>query len=128
MEIHHIGYAVKYINKAINDFKILGFHQISKIYTDDTRKVYISFLFNNIIQIELVAPINDHSPINQVLKNGETPYHLCFAVTNIDDEIAKLKKYNFISIDNPSESLAINNRRVCFIYKLGIGLIELVEK
>ena len=79
--------------------------------------------------VELVEPINDRSPVNEILKkNGNIPYHFCYEVDGLTEAILEMKKSGFIKIINPVPAKAFNNRLICFLYNKDVGLIELLEK
>lgn len=46
MKVHHIGYAVKNLEKAIDDFSSLGYRLVSDIVDDAIRNVRICFMEN----------------------------------------------------------------------------------
>lgn len=84
MNFHHIGYAVKQIDEAFKCFKLLGFSISSDIVEDTSRQVRICFIENKGVIIELIEPMNDKSPISNILsKNGPTPYHICIEVERL---------------------------------------------
>jgi len=129
MKIHHIGYAVKNIEDSLNEFKKLGYKTIENKIVDNQRNVIIQFVKNEDYLIELVAPINEESPVTSLLKKqGNTPYHICYKTDNLEKEISDLDNNGFVVISNLLEAPAINNKRVIFLYKEEIGLIELIEK
>lgn len=127
MKVHHFGYAVKSIEKSLVDFEILGFIPVGESYTDVGRRVKIQFIENGPVNLELIEPIADDSPVSDVLKkNGNTIYHICYASKDIEEDIKNLKKNRFIVIEEPKEAGAIDGCRVAFLYKKGVGLFELV--
>lgn len=129
MKIHHIGYAVKNIEDSINEFKKLGYITIENKIVDNQRNVIIQFIKNGDYLIELVAPLNKESPVTNLLKKqGNSLYHICYKTDNLKKEIKDLDNNGFVVISNLLEAPAINNKRVIFLYKEDIGLIELVEK
>ncbi|HPZ75121.1 MAG TPA: VOC family protein [Candidatus Pacearchaeota archaeon] len=129
MKVHHIGYAVKNLDEAFNIFKLLGFEKENEKVIDDKRNVKILFIHNREYRIELIESLGENSPIRNILKkSGSTPYHLCYESENILEDIELLKNNNFILISELSESRAINDKKVCFLYNKQIGIIELVEK
>ena len=129
MKIHHIGYAVKNIEDSINEFKKLGYITIENKIVDNQRNVIIQFIKNGYYLIELVAPLNKESPVTNLLKKqGNSLYHICYKTDNLKKEIKDLDNNGFVVISNLLEAPAINNKRVIFLYKEDIGLIELVEK
>lgn len=129
MKVHHIGYAVKNLDEAFNIFKLLGFEKENEKVIDDKRNVKILFIHNREYRIELIESLGENSPRRNILKkSGSTPYHLCYESENILEDIELLKNNNFILISELSESRAINDKKVCFLYNKQIGIIELVEK
>jgi methylmalonyl-CoA/ethylmalonyl-CoA epimerase len=39
-----------------------------------------------------------------------------------------LRKQRFIQLFNPVPAIALNNRKICYLFNKDVGLIELVEK
>ena len=129
MKIHHIGYLVKNIETSLSDFKKLNYKEISNKVLDEHRNVFIQFIQNGEYVVELIAPYNESSPIKNLLtKMGSSPYHLCYEVEKIEDTIKNLIVDGYTIIEEPNKAIAINNKRVTFLYKKNIGIIELVEK
>ena len=129
MKIHHIGYFVKNLEEARQDFQKLGWQILSPCVFDESRKIYIQFMNNpENWTIELVAPAEGCTIFSKRFKSsGSTPYHICYECENIDEKISELVKDNFILIREPQIAVAIDNRRVAFLYSEAIGLIELLE-
>ena len=130
LQIHHIGYAVKDIDKAIDSFVFLGY-SITEITDDVARNVRIVFAEKDGYCVELISPLHSEkaSPIDTILKkNGPIPYHICYAVDNIQNACALLKKEHYHMISEISPAPAISGRNVVFLYNATIGIIELVEK
>lgn len=129
MKIHHIGYTVKKIEDSINEFKKLGYRTIGNKVTDNLRKVIIQFIKNGDYLIELVAPLNKESPVTNLLKKqGNSPYHICYTTNNLEKKISDLGNSGFVVISDLLKAPAINNKKVIFLYKKEIGLLELVEE
>ncbi len=130
MKVHHIGYAVKDIEKAKQSFMKLGY-TVEKKTVDYIRNVVIAFARNDSTIIEMIAPLDNGSPIDNILeKNGAMPYHICYEVKNIEDACKSLKKDGWIILGKPSPAPAISSLediKVVFLYDKNIGLIELVE-
>ena len=126
---HHTGVATKDIEITSAFYKNIGSSQ-SHIVIDEIQNVRICFLSKkNSPLVELVEPINDRSPVNEILKkNGNIPYHFCYEVDGLTEAILEMKKSGFIKIINPVPAKAFNNRLICFLYNKDVGLIELLEK
>lgn len=135
MIIDHIGYAVKKIDKAIDELKILGF-VFNDIINDYDRNIKICFGVNEGYCIELISPISKGipSPIDGYLsKVGPIPYHFCYRTNNMETDIEELKKQGFRLILEPKFASAFSlgqddNNRVCFLAGKNIGVFELVEE
>jgi methylmalonyl-CoA/ethylmalonyl-CoA epimerase len=130
MIFHHIGVATNNITLTAKQYSIFGYEIFSEIIFDPIQNVYIAFLEKEgFPRVELVAPVNENSPIlNTINKNGTIPYHFCYEVDNIFEEVNKLKKLKFILISKIVPAVAFENRLVCFLYNRDAGLIELLNK
>ena len=128
MSFHHIGVAVKDI-EATASFYERGGYKRSPVVFDPLQNVNICWLTKNASPtVELLAPVDDYSPINRTLeKVGVSPYHCCYEVDNIYESILKLKEQKFVMIGKPVEAVAFCGSRICFLYNKNVGLIELVE-
>lgn len=129
MTFHHIGVATLNIEASSLAYALLGYQVGLSIY-DPKQKVNLCFLEKeNAPTIELVSPTEEASPVNNILKkNGTTPYHTCFEVEDIENQILVLKKSKFMVVVKPIEAIAFDNRRVAFLFNKDAGLIELLEK
>ena len=131
MDFHHIGIACSDIDKTKVLYNALGYLELDdNIIIDKIQNVKLIFMKKkNHPLIELVSPLNNTSPVNNILKkNGNNPYHTCYEVDNILKSIKKLKLLNFILINKPSKAIAFDSRLICFLYNKDFGLIELLNK
>lgn len=126
---HHIGYAVKDIASTAAFYTKVGW-TMSEIYTDTIQNTYIAFLNRDGFPlIELVAPIDETSPICNTLKKvGNSTYHVCYAVPDIDIAIAELRAQRYMPLFKPVEAVAMDNKKICYMMHPDVGLIELVEQ
>lgn len=127
MKVHHLGYAVKKLEKAAEVFEKLGYLS-GEIVEDQLRHIKIMFMENGHERVELVAPDGESSPVDSVLKNtGPTPYHICYEVQNMAQAVSKLKADGWAIIKEAEIAPAIGGAPVVFLYNRHIGMIELVE-
>lgn len=126
---HHIGYAVNDIYSTA-DYYIKAGWDLSIQVIDKNQNTKIAFLTkDNFPLIELVAPVDEKSPIVKTLdKMGVTPYHVCYEVDDIYIAVSDLKKKRFIPLFNPIEAVALGNRKICYLFNRDVGLIELLNK
>lgn len=128
MKIHHIGYLVSDILKAIEKFEKNGGILTDGIIYDDKRLIDIAFMQMGSYLIELVCPREGSGAIGKALRKlKNTPYHLCFESENIDRDIQKYVDDGCMIVEEPANAIAIDNQRVAFLFSAQIGLFELVE-
>ena len=125
---HHIGVVTSDINKTAGYYIDAGY-RMGSIIEDTTQSVYISFLEKEgMPTIELITPASDSSPVNKTLERlGVSPYHFCYTVDDIDGAVEELKKKAYIMLHRPVEAVALGNKRICFMFNMAVGLIELLE-
>ncbi len=128
MRVHHIGYLVKKIDKAIDSFIDLGYEIKQGVVLDEYRKVNICFLQKDGYVIELVSPAEKDSIVADLMKKmGNSPYHICYETENFDEEVQRLLDKKYVMCSEKHEAVAINGKNVCFLIHPYLGMIELVE-
>lgn len=133
MEIHHIGYLVKELDRAIAEFTALGFDLNEcigndGIVLDPIRKAKICLLYNGAYCVELISPVDARSPIYGLMKKyRNTPYHICYYSRNMEEDIVRLSANGWLQFQPPQVAPALDNRKVVFLMNADIGMIELVE-
>ena len=129
MKIHHIGYFVKSIEKGQKTFLDMGYEVEKECVHDEYRGIDIVFLVKDGYRVELVSPYTKDSVVYELRKKlGNSPYHICYEVENLEAAIEKLTAQRFVVTQEPHEAVAIDGRRVCFLVHGQIGIIELVEQ
>lgn len=128
-KFHHIGYAVRSITETAAFYTCAGW-ELSDIQIDPEQNTYIAFLTREGFPLmELVAPVDNNSPINDTLKKmGVTSYHICYEVPNIDEAIRDLRLKRFMLLFKPVNAIALGNKKIGYLMHPSVGLIELVEK
>ena len=128
--VNHIGYAVRDIQKTAQSFLNAGWH-LSDIIEEEVQHAKIAFLTKEgFPNIEFVAPLKEDepSPVDTYLqKIGCCTYHVCYDVDDIEQSVEDLFDEGFQPLFEPVESVAMHGRRICYLYHLHIGLIELVS-
>lgn len=127
-KFHHIGVAVHSIDATAAIYEDGGYTK-SDIIFDPIQNVDICWLTKEGAPIiELLAPVDETSPVNKTLeKVGVSPYHCCYVVDKLEDAVAELRKQRYIMVSKPAEAVAFCGSRVCFLFNKNVGLIELVE-
>lgn len=128
MKIHHVGYLVKKMDKAVDSFTVLGFCSISDMIYDQHRDVDIQFMEKDGYVVELVSPKSDSSVVSNLIKiYKNAPYHFCYESDSFEDDLKMLESSHFTRFDEPCPAPALCDRRVCFLQSPQIGMIELLE-
>jgi methylmalonyl-CoA/ethylmalonyl-CoA epimerase len=130
-QFHHIGIAVNSIKTTALHYLDANYSISDTIY-DPIQNVSIAFLEKDgMPRIELieVGSTTSNSPVSKIIeKSGVSPYHICYEIENIESTINELKKKKYLPLASPVNAIAMNNRKICFLYNRDIGLIELVER
>ena len=130
MKVNHIGYAVRSLDKARDDFERLGFVFESPI-EDKDRNVIIAFGNKDGYRIELISPLikDKQSPVDNYLsKSFGTPYHFCYSSSSFEEDIENLIQKGFKVILKPMPAIAFSGRQVVFLISQYFGLMEIVEE
>lgn len=128
LTVHHIGYLVKKIEKAIQTFQSLGYEIEQDTTYDDIRKVNICFLIKDGYRVELVSPVSEDSVVSGLMKKYKNcPYHICYETSDFDADYAALTAGGFIAIDSLTPAPAMGGREVVFLNSAVTGIIELLK-
>ena len=96
MRIHHIGYLVKKLEKAAEEFEKLGYVRQGEVTDDTYRKADILFLEKDGYVVELVSPNAPDSVVAGLLKTYKNaPYHICYVCEDLDGELEEGDYFGF---------------------------------
>lgn len=129
-KIEHIGIAVKDLKTSNILFEKLFGIPSYKEEEVVSEGVKTSFFMNGPNKIELLEATNENSPIAKFLeKKGEGIHHIAFDVENIEEEIIRLQKEDFILI-NEKPKKGADNKLVVFLHPKSTNgvLIELCQE
>lgn len=131
LKFHHVGVACYDIEATSFFYTTQGYTKTEVVF-DPIQKVNICFCKNMTggggVCIELISAHDKDSPINKILqKNGVSPYHFCYETKNIEESILEFKKQGFMLVSKLVPAIALDGRKICFLFNRNVGLIELVE-
>lgn len=128
-KIEHLGIAVKSLDEAIPLYEKLLQTTCYKTESVSSEGVNTAFFQIGEAKIELLEASKQNSPIEKFLsKRGEGFHHVAFEVDDIEKELARLQKLDFILLHlSPKEGA--DNKRIAFLHpKSTMGmLIELCQ-
>jgi methylmalonyl-CoA/ethylmalonyl-CoA epimerase len=135
MVIDHIGIVVRSLEDGINQWiNTFGYNQMTDPVVNTLQQVKVVFMCKEkSIQVKLVEPLNDQSPIYRFARRGGGIHHLCFRVSNLEEQIGKFQdmKNEIKIIVSPQPGEAFNNENIAFALaknNLNIELIDTNEK
>jgi methylmalonyl-CoA/ethylmalonyl-CoA epimerase len=129
VRIDHICVAVRSIEKAAPKLcGLLGFSVKTTKVTNTRQQVNVLFLHRpGSIDIKLIEPSGEESPLWQFLKRGEGLHHLCFKADDVRTQLAALEKLGLRVLAQPAPGEAFDDELIAFGYA-GAGLnIELID-
>jgi len=129
-KIEHLGIAVKDLEESEKLFESLFNVKVYKREWVESQEVMTSFLRIGNSKVELLQATTENSTIQKFLdKRGPGFHHVAFAVSNIENEMKRLREEGFTLLSEKPTKGA-DNKMVCFLHpKTTNGLlVELVEE
>jgi methylmalonyl-CoA/ethylmalonyl-CoA epimerase len=124
--------AVASLEEALPLYESLfGYRLISGPFDDPIQRVSVCFLGRELpgdITIELVAPLDEQSPIRKTLAKGGGAYHVCYEVQDLEETLRQAANNRCIIVSRPAPAVAFGNRRIAWFYTPTRQLIELLER
>ncbi|MDZ4757606.1 MAG: methylmalonyl-CoA epimerase [Bacteroidota bacterium] len=129
MKLEHVGIAVKDLSRSKKIFDSLFGHQSYKTEMVESEQVSTVFYQTGVSKIELLQAVSNESAISKFIeKRGEGMHHLAFEVSDIEQEISRLKLEGFLFVSD-SPKVGADGKRICFLHPKSTNgvLIELCE-
>lgn len=129
MHIDHVCVAVRSIERAAEKLsQTLGFTARTNKVTNTRQQVNVQFLQRaGSIDIKLIEPSGDQSPLWQFLKRGEGLHHVCFRVDDVRAQLGELETRGLRVLASPEPGEAFDDQLIAFGYA-GCGLnVELID-
>ena len=118
-KFHHIGLATKSIETLSPS---------SEVIFDPIQKVSVAFVRLNGVDLELIEPSGDDSPVTKSLESGVKLLHICYEVNDIRNAIQKCRSHGFHCIAQPVPATAFDDREIAWVYSRAYGLVELLAR
>jgi methylmalonyl-CoA/ethylmalonyl-CoA epimerase len=129
-KIEHLGIAVQDMESAIKQYEALLGVPCYKEESVLSEHVKTAFFQVGESKIELLEATNEDSPIAKFLaKKGSGFHHVAFDVADIEKEIARLLKEDFVLIHETPKDGA-DNKRIAFLHPKSTDglLVELCQE
>lgn len=131
MKLHHVGVVV---SSVVDSGKLyaeqLGMHALGPAIHDPIQRVIVQFWAQegDSTSVELIEPVGEDSPVAALLGKGGGVAHLCYEVDDLDKTLEDLQHKGAMLISGPVPAAAFEQRRIAFVFLIGIGVTEYVEK
>ena len=129
-KIEHIGIAVSDLQEANALFTKLFGKEHYKVETVESEHVSTSFFQIGETKVELLEATAPESAIAKyVEKKGQGMHHIAYEVTDIEEEMARLRERGFILL-NEQPKKGADNKLVCFLHPKSTNgvLVELCQE
>ena len=130
LKISHISIAVEDLETAKKAFETLVGSKVQAVEEVPDQKVKVGMIPIGESRLELAGPTDSTSTIAKFIeKRGEGIHHICFEVSDIKAELARLKEAGFQLIDE-TPRLGADGHLIAFLHPRTTGgvLVELSEK
>lgn len=129
MRLDHVCVAVKSIDAAVARLApLLGYRPKTERVTNTRQKVNVVFLAKpGSIDIKLIEPSCEDSPLWASLRKGEGLHHLCFRTDDTSRTLEELASRGMRVLSHPAPGEAFDEHLIAFGYA-GFGLnVELID-
>ena len=130
LHVDHYAVTTKDLTATLNDFLSIPNAKLLRGPGENpAQQVYYAFVeLNGMGVVEILAPLNESSPILSHLTSGGGAYHVCYAVKDLDEAVnVAEKEFGAKLILEPRKDGAFDGRRVAFLVHPNHGLFELLE-
>lgn len=130
LHVDHYAVTTKDLIATLKDFlSVPGAKLLRGPGENTAQQVYYAFVeLNGMGVVEILAPLDDNSPILGHLGSGGGAYHLCYAVQNIEKAIkVAVQDFGAKLVVAPRADGAFDGRKVAFLVHPNHGLFELLE-
>jgi methylmalonyl-CoA/ethylmalonyl-CoA epimerase len=131
LRLHHIGIAVRDIDRAVEDHRRrLGCRPVGELFHDPMQTALIQFLSvpGDSVLIELVAPDGPKSLLARAVRTGVGINHLCYSTDDIEAACESLREDGMVVFKDPTPAVAFGGRRIAWLMGEEWYLTELVER
>jgi methylmalonyl-CoA/ethylmalonyl-CoA epimerase len=130
LRLHHVGYVVASIDQTVSSFarSVNGSWNGSVVH-DPIQKVRVTFIHTpgSDVQIELVEPADDASPVGAFLGAGGGLHHLCYEVHDCERTLRLVRGRNGMIVRRAKPAPAFGGRKIAWAITAEKLLVELLE-
>jgi methylmalonyl-CoA/ethylmalonyl-CoA epimerase len=128
LSFHHIGVACRDLETEARNFSFLGYTQEGLYFEDPIQKIRGFFLTGGGPRLELLAPLDETSPVIPWLQRGVKFYHQAFETPSLDESLNSLVAKRGKIVTGPVPAVAFGGLPIAFVMMPGLLLIELIQQ
>lgn len=128
VKLHHIGIAVRDLDRALEQWKLLGLDEHDRRVVEDFN-VEVSMVPVGDVELEYIQPLGE-GPIQTFLDDeGEGLHHVALQVNDIEASLHDLKEQGVRLVDETPRP-GFRGNRIAFLHPKSLSgvLVELVEE
>jgi methylmalonyl-CoA/ethylmalonyl-CoA epimerase len=129
MQIDHLGIAVRSVEAAADRLGTLfGYERMTAKVHNTRQRVNVLFLRKaGSLDLKLIEPADDQSPLVEFVRKGGGLHHLCMKVPDVAQACATLAGLGARVLAAPAPGEAFDDQPIAFVY-VGHGLnVELID-
>jgi methylmalonyl-CoA/ethylmalonyl-CoA epimerase len=129
MQIDHLGIAVRSVEAAADRLSVLlGYERRTSKVHNTRQRVNVLFLRKpGSLDLKLIEPADDQSPLVDFVRKGGGLHHLCFKVPNVAQACTTLSALGARVLAAPAPGEAFDDQPIAFLY-VGHGLnVEVID-
>lgn len=129
MVLDHVGIVVSSIAASVDHWAdVFGYRPRTAVVTNTRQRVRVQFLAKpDSLEVKLIEPTDESSPVQALARRGGGLHHLCFRVASLSAELARLQALGIRVVTEPEPGEAFNGHLIAFVYGGGGLNIELVD-
>ena len=129
MQIDHLGIAVRSVDAAAERLgALLGYERKTAKVHNTRQRVNVLFLKKpGSLDLKLIEPADDQSPLVEFVRKGGGLHHLCFKVPDVAQACTTLSGLGARILAAPAPGEAFDDQPIAFLY-VGCGLnVEVID-
>ena len=116
LELAHLGYVVADMEAGLRRWVDGGASVVIEPTDDPIQRVTCALLDSDGTPIELVAPLDDDSPVRSRLKRGGGLDHICYFTDSLTDELEREVANGSIVVVEPVHAVTFG-RDIAFVHR-----------
>lgn len=129
--LHHMGFVVASIQASGTPFALsVNGSWTKEIIHDPIQRVNVSFIYlpGTEVQMELVEPAGEISPVRAFLQKGGGLHHICYQVADCEQALDAMRQRGAMIVRRPKPAVAFGGRRIAWVLTSEKLLVELLEE